>query len=132
MSERNVELTRLGYDLVNRGDIDAMLERCTPDVEWRETGELEPEVYSGVDGVRAYFQRVLDPWEHLERIPEEIIDLGGERVLVLWRMTARGKESGLDVEMSGADLLTIRDEKLVVWESYWDRDQAREAAGLSE
>jgi ketosteroid isomerase-like protein len=132
MSQENVELTRAGYDAVNRGDIDGLLDICAPGVEWDDTAALDAPPVTGKEAVRAYFKTVLEPFADFRREPEEIIDLGDDRVLVWFHMTARGKGSGIAVEARGGDLLTIKDGKLVRWEAYAQREQALEAAGLSE
>ena len=72
----------------------------------------------------------MEPWEEVRREPEEIIDLGGDRVLVLFHTTGRGKGSGIEVEGRGGDLLTIREGRLVSWLAYPDQAQALAAAGL--
>ena len=63
---------------------------------------------------------------------ERIIDLSGDRVLVLSRQTARGKQSGVPIEHELGDLFTLRDGKVMRYDSYWNRADAFEAAGLSE
>jgi ketosteroid isomerase-like protein len=132
MSQENVELARLGYEAVNRGDIDSLLDLCAPDVEWQDPGAIDTSAVTGKDAVRAFFETVLEPWAELRREPEEIIDLGENRVLVLFHMTGRGKGSGIEVDARAADLLTIREGRLVRWMSYPDRTQALEAAGQRE
>jgi len=132
MSQENVELTRLGYEAVNRGDIDGLLDLCAPDVEWHDPLAIDTSAVTGKDAIRAFFETVMEPWEQLRREPEEIIDLGRDRVLVLFHMTGRGKRSGIEVEGRGGDLLTIREGRLARWVAYPDRAQALEAAGLKE
>jgi ketosteroid isomerase-like protein len=53
-------------------------------------------------------------------------------VLVLSRQTATGKQSGVPIEHEFGDVFTLRDGKVVRFESYWNRADALEAAGLSE
>ena len=86
----------------------------------------------GKHALRALFESVMEPWEELRRDPEEIIDLGDDRVLVLFHTTGLGKGSGIEVEARGADLLTIREGLLTRWIAFADRSQALEAASLSE
>ena len=75
----------------------------------------------------------LGPFSDLRIAAERIIDLGGDRVLVLSRHTARGKQSGVPIEHEIGDLFTLRDGKIAVdGDTYWDRAKALEAAGLSE
>ena len=63
---------------------------------------------------------------------ERIIDLSGNRVLVLSRHTARGAQSGVPIEHEIGDLFTLHDGKIVRFDSYWDRAEALETAGVSE
>jgi ketosteroid isomerase-like protein len=132
MWQENVELTRLGYEAVNRGDIDGLLDLCAPDVEWQDQGAIDTSAVTGRDAVRTFFETVLEAWEELRREPEEIIDLGDDRVLVLIHMTGRGKGSGIVVDARAADLLTIREGLLLRWMAYPDRAEALEVVGLAE
>jgi uncharacterized protein len=59
-------------------------------------------------------------------------DVDDERVLVLVRVHAEGKGSGVPVELRNAHEFTIRDGMLVRFKVYGDRAEALEAAGLSE
>jgi ketosteroid isomerase-like protein len=112
VSAENVEIARQGYDAFNRGDIDALLDLCAPDIEWHDRGVFDSQPVLGKDALRAYFELVMDPWEDVRREPEEMIDLGGDQVFAMIRMTARGKESGIEVDVRLADVATIRDGKL--------------------
>jgi ketosteroid isomerase-like protein len=134
MSQENVEVARAAYEAFNRGDIDGMLGLCAPDIEWQDRGgpSLDTTGITGKDAVRAYFETVLEPWEEVRREPEEIIDLGGDRVLVLFRTFARGKGSGVEVDARAGDLVTFKEGRVVRWTGYLDRAQALEAAGLAE
>ena len=53
-------------------------------------------------------------------------------MLVLSRHTARGKQSGVPIEHEIGDLFALRDGRIVRFDSYWNRAEALEAAGLSE
>jgi uncharacterized protein len=132
MSEENVELAKRGYDAFNRGDIDGVLELCADDVEWNDVDLLDTPAVRGREAVRAYFRTVMEPWEEIRRDPEEIIDLGDDRVLALIRLSGRGRGSGIEVEILGGDLATWREGRIVRWMAYQDRARALEAAGMSE
>lgn len=65
--------------------------------------------------------------------PEEFIDAGADQVLVFSREGGRGRGSGAEVESHPtAHLWTIRDGRAVRMQSYWERADALEAAGLQE
>ena len=59
---------------------------------------------------------------------------GGEEGLVvaLFRMVARGRGSGVEVERKDALVFKLRDSKIVRIGYYNDQAQALEAAGLEE
>jgi ketosteroid isomerase-like protein len=65
--------------------------------------------------------------------PEEFIDAGDDRVFVFSREGGRGRGSGAEVETHPtAHLWTLRDGKAIRMQSYWERADALEAAGLRE
>jgi ketosteroid isomerase-like protein len=65
--------------------------------------------------------------------PEEFIDAGADKVLVFSREGGRGRGSGADVvTQPTAHLWTMRDGKAIRMQSYWERADALEAAGLSQ
>ena len=134
MSQENVEIVRRLYEHWARGDFstpgffdpDVVYSRIgteTPGMEgeWRGREEMSA-------GTREYFRGFVD----LRIEAERIIDLGDDRVLVLCRQTARGKLSGAPFEQELADLLTLKDGKIVGMAAYWRRAEALEAVGLSE
>ena len=133
MSEENVEIVRLGYERLNDGDIDGVLELCDRDIEFCDLIDLpDSEVFIGHDGVRDWFAKLLDITEELRFEPEEFIDAPGDRVVVVNHATARGKGSGARVEMHFSNVWTLSDAKVIRHIAYINHAQALEAAGLSE
>ena len=131
MSQANVQIVELAYELFNRRDIAGFLELCGVDIEWQDTGTFDTTPVVGVDAVRAYLDTVLEPWEEFRKDPEEIIDLGDDQVLGLFRATGRGKGSGVEVEVRGGDLVTFKEGKVVGYTAY-PREQALQVAGLEK
>jgi ketosteroid isomerase-like protein len=70
-------------------------------------------------------------WSGSSVEPERWID-AGDKVVVVFQMTAKGKGSGVEVKRRDAMVLTIRDGKQVRLDYYNSESQALEAAGLSE
>jgi uncharacterized protein len=132
MSQENVEIARRAYEAFNRGDIDGLLDLCAPGIEWEDMGTFDTDAVTGKEAVRAFFKTGMEPWAEIRREPERIIDLGGDQVLVLVHATGRGRESSVEVDARGADLLTVNEGKFVRFIGYPDRAQALEAVGLSE
>ncbi len=94
-------------------------------------GWPEQQVYQGLDGARAFLRAWVDAWEDWEHEVEALHD-AGDRVVSLVYQRLTSKTIGMPVEMSFAHVFTLRDGKLARLELYSDRDEALEAAGLSE
>ena len=134
MSEENVEIVRRLYASWERGDL-RTADFFDAEVQHSRIGSELP----GLDGDWQGFERFsvamadyIDALADLHIEAERVIDLGGDRVLVLARQTACGKTSGLPFDHELGDLFTLRDGKILRFVSYWDRAEALEAAGLSE
>jgi ketosteroid isomerase-like protein len=133
MSQENVEIVRLGYELLNGGDLDGVLQLCATDFEFRDLPALPGSgVFIGHDAFRAWHAQLLDAFEDLHFEPQEFIDAGGDRVVVPNHATGQGKGSGADVEMHFSSVWTMRAGKFAKHIAYSDHAEALEAAGLSE
>jgi ketosteroid isomerase-like protein len=135
MSEENVDLMRRAYETFNRGGIEPTLELIDelvdPDFELRAVLHL-PDVdrTSGREAGKAIFREVYGAFDwHLE--PEEFID-AGDAVLVVARGTSRGKASGLEVTNRVVHAWGVRRGKVTYFDAYRTKEEALEAAGLSE
>jgi ketosteroid isomerase-like protein len=133
VSEENVRIIRHLYEHWERGDFSTP-DFFHPEVEHSRIGAETPDLegeWRGLEGLSASFGEYVAAFSGLRIKAEQIIDLGDDRVLVLARHTAHGKLSGAPIEHSLADLFTLRDGRIVRYDSYWDRAKALEAAGLS-
>jgi ketosteroid isomerase-like protein len=64
--------------------------------------------------------------------PEELIDLGDNRLLVVGRIKGSGLSSGAGFDNDWGLLLTIAAGQVIREQLFLDRDEALEAAGLRE
>jgi ketosteroid isomerase-like protein len=138
MSQENVEIVRRGYEAFDSGDLESALALFDPDVEVlmaEEPGGVSlldlSKTYRGVEGVITFLGQMAEAWGEVHWVPERYFDAGDE-VVVFIRLTAEGKSSGVAVNQSMAHLCTVRSGKLVRLETFWRRDAALKAAGLSE
>jgi ketosteroid isomerase-like protein len=130
---------RRSYEIVNRRDFELALAAQHPDVLIRYVpdpdGRMPPDLigdYHGHDGFREAWSKWLDPFRDLRVEPDEVVDLGGERLLVGIRAVGRGTGSGVEVAQHGFTLYTFRDGMVAGHEFFFDRKLAEEAAGISE
>ena len=89
-------------------------------------------VLRGLDGFVSGFGDWLSAWETWVVTPTDFIDVDENRVLVMLDIRARSKTHQVEMPVEGANLLTIKDGRLARVELFFERGQAREAAGLSE
>ena len=135
MSEENVELVREGYEAVNSGDLEKGLALFDPGTEIRPgvdvpNTDLE-DAYYGAEGFLEFLGRMSESFEEVRWEPEEFIDAGDD-VVVLIRMTAKGRGSGVEIVRPIAHICSMRNGRLARHVTYWDRAGAFKAAGLSE
>jgi ketosteroid isomerase-like protein len=78
--------------------------------------------------MRAYIADWYEMFRDLEIVPDEIVDAGPERVIVVWHVTGTAKVSGVPTELRYAALCTIRDGKIVRGREYMTKDEALAAA----
>jgi ketosteroid isomerase-like protein len=129
---RNVAAAKRIYEARNRGDVDAVLAECDPDVEWQpHLVRLGREPIQGHAAVRAYMASLREDWESFRHEPEQFFD-AGDKVVAFLHTYARGRGSGVDIEVPVAHVLTFKEGKCLGYVSYHDRAKALKVAGLAE
>lgn len=111
----DLELARAAFDALARGGVDAMLEYVHPEFEMETRPEIaaEPQVYSGHDGIRRYFESFYDAMDEVAIEPAALEELGAGRVYLQFRVLARGQASGIEVGMDARAVAVIRDDLLL-------------------
>jgi len=134
MSQENVEIVRRSTDAYNRRDLDGILENWTTDavIDWSNSHGFDAGVYRGHGEIRAFLQRFLETWDEVRL---EIVDgpVEVEDGLLITENVAymRGRD-GIEVQARSAWLITIRDGEQTSLTLYQTKQDALEAAGLSE
>jgi ketosteroid isomerase-like protein len=132
MSQKNVATAKRIYEARNRGDVDAVIAECDPEVEWRpHLADLSGQPIRGRDEVRSYLASLQEDWETFHHETERFLD-AGDKVVVLSHAYARGRESGVDVDVPVAHVLSFGRGKCTGFVSYYDRAEALRSAGLEE
>ena len=126
-----MEIVRRSYDAYGRGDLEAALVDLDPEIEIYDHDIPESSEYRGLEGLFRWQADWESSWESWRWEPEEFIE-AGERVVAVLRVHAKGRQSGADVERVDGAVWTLREGKCVRLDYFGSRDQALEAAGLSE
>jgi ketosteroid isomerase-like protein len=131
MSQTNVEIMRVALDAFARNDLSTFLRCMDPEVQFEPRLAAVEGLYTGFDGVKAFF---ADVWETLEVKGvdcSEVRDLG-DQALALGSFRMGGTGSGVEANTAFAILARFRDGRIRRVKDYGDRDLALVAAGLSE
>jgi uncharacterized protein len=132
IADENVEMMREGYDALAREDMEAILELLDPEIEIHDRPEApDARTYHGHEGALTALGLNLDAFEEFRLEPERFIG-GGEQVVVILRLSGRGKTSGIPVEDRIAHHWSIRDGKAVRLQVFSDPSEALRAAGLAQ
>jgi ketosteroid isomerase-like protein len=133
MPHENVELVRRGMEAWNREDLAELMALSDPDVEFVSIfAGMEGRTYRGYDGLREYFADIRDTWSEFHRDIEEIIDAGGDQVIVSFHLRGTARASGVSVDENVTTVFRLRNGQLYRMIVFRDRDDALEAAGLQK
>lgn len=126
MSTQNIELARRGYEALMRGDFDQLEQLFDPELTWHwwEHGPWDCEN-------REQAMAVIRERAGQRAIGElrEVIELDDERVLVVMKRSADSEISPEDLGLAPghdetANVVTIRDDKVVAMHDYRSRAEA--------
>jgi ketosteroid isomerase-like protein len=136
MSAENIKLLTAGLEALNARDEEAIQAVVTDEMEWRPAttagGSLERRVYRGKRAMIAYWTDLDADFDETRFFIERVEPIGADRLLYRGRVTARGKASGVPLDLAVWGLWEIRDGKLVRGTAFQTEAEALEAAGLSE
>jgi ketosteroid isomerase-like protein len=134
MSRENVEIVRDSWTAFAEDGLEAMAEFWDAEINWRAMEGAPDDVgeINGRDAVRSYCQDWLDTFADLTNVPEELLDVGDDRVVSVQHVTGCARQSGVETELRYAVVYTVRGGKIVRGREYVDRQQALEAVGRDD
>jgi len=129
MSQENVQVVREAYaDFAVTGE--PRWERLHEDLEAHDHDVMDAGEYRGHAGFRRWIEDWSSAWAEFSIEPEEFLDVG-DRVVMVFRMKATGRTSGVAVQRQDAMVYEVRDGKIMRVDYYNSREQALKAVGLA-
>jgi ketosteroid isomerase-like protein len=139
MSEENLEIVRQVNEAFQRAlegdDPEAAFDTglLADDWEWVLQNAFEGKsVWRGRQEFIEFLRAWTGEFEDYSIRFEQLIDAGGDRVVIIYRQRGTGKGSGIPVEWHGGLISELRDGRVIRTTSYPDPADALEAAGLRE
>jgi ketosteroid isomerase-like protein len=132
MSQENVELVKRAVEAVNQRDIEGYLACCTDDVQLVTPVAEVAGAYDGPDGIGRFFTDIGDAAPDFKIVIESLEAVGPNRVLGFMRVLGTGRASGIPIENPTGNVYEFADGRIQRITIFFDRNQALEAAGLSE
>jgi ketosteroid isomerase-like protein len=131
MSEENVDRFVQGIEAFNRNDIPGVLRLMDPEIVWEHRlAELQGK-FVGPEAVTGWFTDLDQHFQAVEIDCPDVRDLG-DRVLGLGTIRATGRGSGVETKLTFATVARYGNGRMTHYTDFGARDQALEAAGLSE
>jgi ketosteroid isomerase-like protein len=127
--QQNIELVQQAYADYARGDLDHLLARLAPQIEWELpavpslsfTGKRQ-----GRDQVAEYFQLANEKQALREFTPKEFI-AQGSKVVVLGHGAWTAKDTGFDFESDWVHVFKVEDGHIAAFREFMDAHVAVEA-----
>jgi ketosteroid isomerase-like protein len=134
MSREHVEGLREGYDLMSRGDFDAVLARVHPDFIWENdpAGPLGATVYHGRADVKGFWEDFLGMFRDFHMEPYEFREARGGKIVARVHLVAYLEGTGEPLRFDFTHLWTLRDDVPERCRLYFDHAEALQAAELSD
>src|SRR3954467_15956546 len=140
MSQENVDLVRLNYEVINSiGRTDSefvdpedvapgLWARLAPDVELREREDLpDAKVYRGREEIKGFWRKTQEVFAELRWEPLDFIDLG-HAVVVETKLVGMGRGSDVRFEAEETDVFWFRDDLVVRLQGFPTKTEGLQAA----
>ena len=128
-------LVRQAFEAANRGDYEVTFAFYDRDIEFFPpvglVGLGDQASYRGLDERMRYQQNWRAEWGEFRYEPDELRDLG-DRLLAIGRIRSSGLTSGAGTDTDYADLFTLSAGRVIREQTFFNRADGLEAAGLSE
>ncbi|WP_433294269.1 nuclear transport factor 2 family protein [Actinoplanes sp. CA-030573] len=126
MSTSGTDIVRQTYAALERGDVSALLELCSPEITVYQS-EIVPwgGHRCGHDGLLTFLQTVMS---HLDsKIETGDLYAAGDRIIQVGRTQGTVRATGEPFDAAETHVWQVRDDKIVAFEAYVDTDELSRA-----
>ena len=104
----------------------------SPDVECEQTGALidTAGTFHGYDGLDAVIDELHEAFDPIRFELLSAIEISRNRILLLIRISARGKGSGMNIDRTVGHMYDINDNCATRFVVFWEEADALKAAGI--
>jgi uncharacterized protein len=116
----NLQTLKDLYAAFGRGDVPAVLDTMTPDIEWCEPASIPYGSQVGPQAVAEnIFARVVQDVAGFTVVPQEFVD-GGDVIVSLGRYQGKGAGSGVAFDLPFAHVWRFRNGKISYFRTHTD------------
>jgi ketosteroid isomerase-like protein len=106
-------------------------EVVAPEFESKLSPELGERVLFGVKALEVFVDALEQDFSEFHYDADEFTEVGDDSVLVVGRIFARARATGMPLSGEFGHIWTVRDGQAAKVEAHRDRDEARKAAGVA-
>jgi ketosteroid isomerase-like protein len=106
-------------------------EVVAPDFESRLSHELGDRVLAGVGGLEVFVEALEQDFSEFHYDADEYLEVGDDGVLVLGRIFAKARATGMPLYGEFGHIWTVRNGVAARVEAHRDQEEARKAAGAA-
>jgi ketosteroid isomerase-like protein len=98
---------------IDKGDVEAAVEVCDPEIEFRSVFAIDGRAYVGHAGIRQYFVDVATTWDTYHMEVHRVVGGRDGRVAIIMTMHVRGRGSGVAISDPTGHVWTLRNGRLL-------------------
>ena len=125
MDDPRIAMAEKAYAELTAGDVEAAMERMDPGIvfDWSRSNSPYAGIFEGRAAVRRLFEEFRSAFEGMEYFTEEWID-AGDRLVRIGGVRGRGRGSGIEVTMAGAQVVEFSGDRPSHVTLYQTKDEA--------
>jgi ketosteroid isomerase-like protein len=115
-----IEAFLRGVDAINRLDATAILALTHEDCVFEPLRAQTEGAFVGEDGMRRFLADTAETFDLFKATYTDLRDLGDERLVAIGKIRMRGRESGLESDVTSAAIVEFRDGRMLRYRDYGD------------